>query len=162
MSKKNKKYIIIGIIIVIVFTVLFVVIKNSKKEEKKSFNISSITDFIVKGYDDLREMDFIDITTLFGMSNVSEEDEALFFTNIDLTSGIDTNSVMVIVVNTDNESDYYGVFDSFLTSYKYNTDEKELLDFYDTVILKQGDGFVYFLMGENPELFEREIYSFYY
>ena len=38
----------------------------------------------------------------------------------------------------------------------------ELLDYLDTAILKEGDGFVYLILAQDPMMLEREIYSFYY
>ena len=162
MKKDKKMFITIGIIIAIVLVVVYCVIKSSVHKEVKSYNIESINNLMINGYDNVREMDFIDITTLFGI-DISDRENSVFVTNVeDLSNGINKDTMLVVVMNTNNTKEYYDIFQSFIDSYKFNTFDKETLDYYDKVIIKKGDGFVYFLMGSDPIMIEKEINSFYY
>lgn len=162
MKESNKNLIIIGIIVIMVVTVICSIISNSKNKEVKKFNIESISNLVINGYDNVREMDFIDMTTLFGVEFESDNKDMLFLTNSSNLDTLTTDTMILVVMNLEEIGDNYAIFQSFLDSKKRNIDEKELLDYLDTAILKEGDGFVYLILAQDPTMLEREIYSFYY
>lgn len=161
MKESNKSIIIITIIVIMILTMIYSILLDSKDVILKTYNIESITNLINKGYDNVREMDFIDMTTLFG-TEFEKNDNMLFLTNMQDVNNIDTKSMILVVMNTDEVESNYDILQSFLDSYKLNTDDKELLDYYDTAILKKGENYVFFILAEDPTMMEREINSFYY
>ena len=159
MKNKNIYIACISIVVVIAITVIYCIF--TKESYVKKYDINAIREHTIRAYDDMRKMDFIDMTTLFGI-DLSDEENSIFLTNIDLEKNVTVDTNMIIVINVEDSSEYYNIFRSFLDSYYLNTDEKELLDYYDKAILKQGEGYVYFLMGNDSLEFEKDINRFYY
>ena len=157
MKESNKKLIIIGIIVLMIVTVIVSIISDSKNKEIKKFNVESISNLVINGYDNIREMDFIDMTTLFGVEFNNENKNMLFLTNSSNLDTLTTDTMILVVMNLEVLDDNYAIFQSFLDSKKRNTDDKELLDYLDTAILKEGEGFVYFILAQDPSMLERNI-----
>ena len=57
---------------------------------------------------------------------------------------------------------YYDLFKSFLDVRKLNTDDMDLLNYYDKAKLVQGNNYIYFLLGPETDMYENELESFYY
>lgn len=167
MNKKNRKkkkninkktiiMIIISVIVVsLISVILFIVLKP-----KKSYNVEAIKTEMIRYYDNLRFMDFVDLTELFGL-DISDTENSVFLSNIELEKDISPDTIVIIVINTKDTEFYYDIFKSFVDSYKLNTDDMDMLNYYDKVKLVQGEGYIYFLMGEDTVMLEKEINSFY-
>ena len=106
------------------------------------------------------ENDYIETEIELSFNN--ENKNMLFLTNSSNLDTLTTDTMILVVMNLEVIDDNYAIFQSFLDSKKRNTDDKELLDYLDTAILKEGEGFVYFILAQDPSMLEREIYSFYY
>lgn len=155
---KNKK--LIFIIIAVIVVGLFLIIGILKPINVKSYDLESIQDNMINYYDNMRIMDFVDLIGLFGIDLTDTEDEALFLTNYE--NEIIPQTIMVIIINSDDTELYYDLFRSFLDANKLNTDDMDLLNYYDKAKLVQGNGYIYFLLGENTDDLEKEIYAFYH
>lgn len=158
-NKINMKTIIIVIISLIILCAITLLLINVLKP-KKSYNTEAIRTEMINYYDNLRLMDFVDLTQLFGL-DLSDTDNSVFMSNIELEKPVTSDTIMIIVINTNNTEYYYDIFKSFVDSYKLNTDDMDMLNYYDKVKLVQGDGYIYLLMGEDTVMLEKEINSFY-
>lgn len=150
----KKKYLFIGLLTcLLIIIVLFVCLT---KNTNKQYDIEAIKSDILRYYDEIRIMDFMDMTTLFG-TDLTELDEATFLSNINLEDYVTPETVMICIINTNNEVYYYDIFQSFVDSNLLNIEETELLDLFSKSILKKGDGYVYFIFGKEAKIIESEI-----
>lgn len=154
---KNKKNIIILITVLIVIVIAVAIFVFSKLSFK-SYDIPAIEEQCIRYYTDrnIRTMDFIDMTSLFG-TNIEETSDAVFLSNMNVEEEINSESMMIIVMNTEDSSYYYDLFKSHLDSYMMYNDNEELLTLYENAILVKGKNYVYFIIDKEAEVIEKEI-----
>ena len=133
-----------------------------QSEPVKMYDISAVQDEMLRFYEDrgLRSMDFVDIRDLFGI-NVEDSQDAIYLSNVDREKGINSESMLIVVMNTDKPSYFYSSFRSHLDSYTMYSEDKEILDLYDKAILVEGDNFIYFIIDKEASIIEKEINMYY-
>ncbi len=157
--KNKKKVIIIAIVICIILIVgLYFTFSFSSKR----YDIDAIENQCLNFYNDknLRVMDFIDMTALFG-TDFDELSDAVFMSNIKLEDKFTEDTMMIIVINTDNSKYYYDLLKSHIDSYMMYSDDEILLELYSNSILVKEKNYVYFIVGNEAKVIEKEINNFY-
>jgi hypothetical protein len=154
---KNKKIIIIVSIVLVLILAVSLIFIFSK--ETKKYDTVNIEGRMVDWYDNMRLMDFVDSTNLFGIDMTVEEDAAFLTTYED---EITTETIIIVVINSKDTDEYYDFFKSFLDARKAYTDDIDLLNYYDKAKLVQTDNYIYFLLGPETDMYENELESFYY
>ena len=154
---KNKKVIIIVSIVFVVILVTCLIFVFSG--ETKKYDTVNIEARMVDWYDNMRLMDFVDTTNLFGYDMTVEEDAAFLTTYED---DITTDTIIIAVINSKETDLYYDLFKGFLDARKAYTDDIDLLNYYDKAKLVQTDNYIYFLLGPETDMYENELESFYY
>lgn len=157
---KNKKIIIV--ISIIVCIVLVIGLYISFSFSSKRYDISAIQNQCLKFYGDknLRVMDFIDMTALFG-TDFDELSDAVFMGNIKLEENYTDDTIMIVVINTDNSEYYYDLLKSHVDSYMMYSEDEILLKLYSESILVKEKNYVYFIVGKEAKVIEKEINAFY-
>lgn len=155
---KNKKKIIIAVSVIVVIALIIILCFVFKKDNRR-YDTENIEGRMVDWYDNMRVMDFIDSTDLFGYDMTIEEDAA-FLTTYD--NEITTDTIVIAVINSKETDLYYDLFKGFLDARKLNTDDMDLLNYYDKAKLVQSDNYIYFLLGPETDMYEKELLSFYY
>lgn len=154
MSKKVKLIIIISTIVVLATIVGIAILRTSKN---KSFDIEELRKQSLSYYEEYepRLLDFMDMTALFGI-DVDNNDDNLLIANISSDEFEKENMFILIVMNT-NDKSYYDVFQSYVDSMKNHIDKEEILELFNNSILKRGNNYIYFILGNNPNEVEKEI-----
>lgn len=154
MSKKVKLIIIISTIVVLATIVGIAILRTSKN---KRFDIEELRKQSLSYYEEYepRLLDFMDMTALFGI-DVDNNDDNLLIANISSDEFEKENMFILIVMNT-NDKSYYDVFQSYVDSMKNHIDKEEILELFNNSILKRGNNYIYFILGNNPNEVEKEI-----
>lgn len=155
----NKKKVIVISSALILFSVLVVILFISfNKKIVKSYDIEVLKEQTIRYYDDqgIRLMDFIDTTNQFGISNI-DIDNSLFMSNISNEEQLSSDMLMLVVMNTNNPTYYYDIFQSYIDTNKLNITEEDTLELFNKSILVKGDNFVYFIVGKDSKTMEKEI-----
>jgi hypothetical protein len=131
---------------------------KDRKKDMKSFDFIKIESQMKRNYEEagLNTLDFIDITSLFGIDN-SEIPNSIFLGNINAEEMNKENMMLVIVMNTNNVDYYYDSLYSYIESNKMNLDNEKILKLFDSAILKKGLNYVYLIIAENAKLVEKEL-----
>ena len=106
MNSKKTVLVVISIVVICIITVLLEIILGLNV---KKYDTENIQARVVDWYDNMREMDFIDSTDLFGY-DITEEDGA-FLTTYD--TEITTNTIVIVVINSKDTDLYYDLFKGF-------------------------------------------------
>ena len=154
-NKKNVLLSVLGILLIMIITVVINVVSNISW---KQYDIGAIQEQNLRYYSDngLRIMDFIDMTSMFGIS-LDETNEATFLSNINPLDEPTLDSMIVVVINTDSPEYYYDIFRSYLDSYILNLEDLDVVNMYKDAVLEKGDNYVYFILGQEAKLIENEI-----
>lgn len=154
-NKKNVLLSVLGILLIMIITVVINVVSNISW---KQYDIGAIQEQNLRYYSDngLRIMDFIDMTSMFGIS-LDETNEATFLSNINPLDEPTLDSMIVVVINTDSPEYYYDIFRSYLDSYILNLEDLDVVNMYKDAVLEKGDNYVYFILGQEAKLIESEI-----
>lgn len=153
--KNKKKIIFIGILLlVIVLIIIFFVTKANKK----SYDVAAVQEQCIRYYSEngIRIMDFVDMTALFG-TDLDESSDAMFLSNIDTLDDPTLDSMIIVLINTDDPEYYYDIFRSYLDSYIMNLEDLEVVQMYRDSVLKKGNNYVYFILGKDAKIIESEI-----
>ena len=145
--KRSKKIFIIFIVLIILLSItLFIIFPFSTKR----YDVDAIESQLLKYYSDreLRVMDFVDMTALFG-TDFDDTSDVVFLGNVS------------IVINNDNPEYYYDLLRSHIDSYLMYSDDKILNKLYKNAILVKGKKSIYFIVGIDAKIIEKEINSFY-
>lgn len=158
---KNSKKIIIAVISIVIVMCLTVVLEIiTENRYVKKYDTEGIRARVVDWYDNMRVMDYIDATSLFGYDVTADEVDSVFLTTLD--GEITTDTMVIAIINAEDTSTYYEIFSGFLDARKLFTDDTELLDYYDKAKLVQGDNYIYLLLSNDTDMLEKELAGFYY
>lgn len=154
-NKKNVLLSVLGILLIMIITVVINVVSNISW---KQYDIGAIQEQNLRYYSDngLRIMDFIDMTSMFGIP-LDETNEATFLSNINPLDEPTLDSMIVVVINTETPEYYYDIFRSYLDSYIINLEDSDVVQMYRDAVLKSGDNYVYFILGRESKIIESEI-----
>lgn len=154
----NKKHVLIAVLSILFVMILTVVINIILNISWEKYDISLVKNDMFRFYEDreIRNMDFIDMTDLFA-TTFEENEDSLFLTNMNSNDGINSEFMLIIVINTDDPSSYYDIFKSHLDSYMMYSDDEELLSLYNNAVLVQGKNFIYFIIDKDASIIEKEI-----
>jgi len=158
---KNKKILFIILTIVIFFTIVRLIFIFDKKEENK-FDIEALRTQTIKFYSDkdLKILDFIDISALFGLTD-SNDDDKLFISNLSSEELTKEDMFILSVINTNDPDYYYDTFESYIESIKNYENNEKILDLFNNSILKKSNNYVYFIISDNSKEVERDILTQY-
>lgn len=157
--KRSKKIFIIFIVLIILLSItLFIIFPFSTKR----YDVDAIESQLLKYYSDreLRVMDFVDMTALFG-TDFDDTSDVVFLGNVSIDQPYSEDSMIVAVINNDNPEYYYDLLRSHIDSYLMYSDDKILNKLYKNAILVKGKKSVYFIVGIDAKIIEKEINSFY-
>ena len=158
-KKTHNKIIIISIIAIIIFgIIIFLLFPFSFKR----YDVDAIESQFLKYYSDknLRVMDFVDMTALFG-TNFDDTSDVIFMGNVTIDQPYTEDTMLVVVINDDNPIYYYDLLQSHIDSYLMYSDDDILNKLYKNAILVKGKKFVYFIVSNDAKVIEKEINSFY-
>ena len=123
---KKGKGIILAVIASILLILLIVLLLNIKTP--KTYDISKLNNLLINEYQSLylNEMDHIDVLNEFGFEK-SEVEDALYLKSLEIDK--DGNDItkernLIIIMNTEKYEEYYGIFESHITSNKMYTEDK--------------------------------------
>ena len=100
------------------------------------------------------------MTALFG-TDFDELSDAVFMSNIKLEDKFTEDTMMIVVINTDNSKYYYDLLKSHIDSYMMYSEDEILLELYSNSILVKEKNYVYFIVGNEAKAIEKEINNFY-
>lgn len=154
----NKKNIIIIIVVSILLLIACLFMFKDRKKDMKNFDFIKIEEIMTRSYEEegLKKLDFIDITSLFGIDN-NDIPNSIFLGNINAEESNKENMMLLIAINTNKVEYYYDCLYSYIESNKMNIENKEILKLYDSSILKKGLNYVYLIISEDPKLLEKEL-----
>lgn len=159
MKNKKKIIIIISLIISIIIGIFLIYIFSFSS---KRYDIDSIKKQCLSFYGDknLRVMDFIDMTALFG-TDFDDTSDAVFMSNISIDQPYTNDSMMIVVINDENSIYYYDLLKSHVDSYLMYSEDAVLNNLYSNAILVSGKNYVYLIVGNDAKTIEKEINLFY-
>ncbi len=155
----SSKKTVLAVISIVIVCIVVVVLEIMLTTDNRKYDTENIESRVVDWYDNMRVMDFIDSTSLFGYDMTVEEESALLTT---YDAEITTDTIIIAVINSEEADLYYDLFEGFLDVRKLNTYDMDLLNYYDKAKLVKGNGYVYFLLGPDTDMYEKELLSFYY
>ena len=163
--KNNKSIFIvfIGIILLVIVAIILIISSN-----KKTFDLSEVSKQFTKYYSDihLEELEKENIDYYFSLPS-SELDEALLLSNFnpnELDSESEDSPCLLLVLNNLSKEDineYYEALNAFVISYDNVEDNNELVSLYKKSILMKGKNYIYFIMGNNNKVMEKELLRLY-
>lgn len=165
--KNNKGFLIIfiGIILLIVMAIILISNKNHK-----TFYMSEISSQFTNYYsdDNLQELEKENIDSYFSLPS-SEMTDAILLSNFDPNNlVIEEESyspkLLLVISNIDKDKvkEYYESLNAFVISYTSSDRvNEELISLYKNSILKDGSNYIYFIMGDDSKIMERELLSLY-
>lgn len=161
--KNNRKWIILGIvgIVLVIAVVVFVVL--SRKPET---NFGRISDMFLRFYSDegVVEMNSEEVFDKLGM-RVREGDEKVVLGNFvigDENAGEIEEPIMILYVENNDRKvieEKYEALENFLTHIGENEDNygEKNVELSMKAILQREGNYLYFLVGNDAELLEREL-----
>ena len=162
-KRKLTKRAIIGILAVIASILLIgIVIMLFNKFKIKTYDVDSLKETLISEYEELylREMDHVDVLSLFGFEK-SEVEDSLFLKSLELDSegnDITKDINYIIIMNTDNFQYYYEIFESHVDStLKYTEDKKVFKLYNNNLILKHDKNYVYLIISKKSKEIENII-----
>ena len=157
--KNKKKIIIISIIVCVIVGLILVYIFSFSSNR---YDIDSIKKQCLSFYDDknLRVMDFIDMTALFG-TDFDDTSDAVFLSNINIEQAYTDDTMMIVVINDENSKYYYDLLKSHIDSYLMYSEDEILNKLYSNAILVSGKDYVYLIVSNDAKTIEKEINMFY-
>ena len=145
-----KKRILAFILIIITLILLIYYIINIKEDYVFVSNDLSLQ--LIEKYDDLnlRQMDYYDISTYFGLA-INDMQNVLFISDF---SGNDENvfnpKELIIIVDRDENRDFYNYLRDYVEMNARNIETEEKL-LYEKAIIEENDKVIYLVMGSKQE-----------
>lgn len=166
MLKNNKSILIVfvGILLLIITAIILIINSN-----KKTFDLPSVSSKFVGYYSDisLEEMENENIDYYFSIPS-SEITNGLLLSNFNPNEYNEENEItpclLLVLSDLSKEqiNDYYDSLNAFITSYiNSNSQKEELISLYKTSILRKGKNYIYFIMGDNASIMEKELLYLY-
>lgn len=159
----NKKHVLIIVLSILFVMIITVVLNVIFSTSWKKYEISSIQNDMFRFYSDrgLRTMDFVDMTGLFGINLDNLDEDSMYLTNYNIEDDINSEFMLIVVINTDDPTYYYDIFNSHLDSYMMYSEDEELIKLYEKAVLVEGDNFIYFIIDKDASMIEKEINMYY-
>ena len=153
------------ILLILIITFLFVF----KKFDKKSYDLNEVEERFLKYYSDINfESKSNDEMLEYFSIPITNANEALlvgnFNPNLEISEDIEDPNLLFIVTNLEeNElNEYYDAMKAFVSSYtEKENDNEALVELYEKSILKKGNNYFYFIIGNNNTVIERELLELY-
>ena len=164
--KDNKSILIVfvGILLLIIAAIILVINSN-----KKIFDLPSVSSKFISYYADidLEELENENIDYYFSIPS-SEITNGLLLSNFNPNEYIEDSEItpclLLVLSDLSKEQidDYYDSLNAFIISYTNSDSQKEeLVSLYKNSILRKGKNYIYFIMGDNASIMEKELLYLY-